>query len=410
MEARVLGGLLAAGAIVCSVAEAQLTVTKAGSTLKLAPMPTATGVTSVVVQASGAGQIFLSWAPVANATSYKVWGDGLPLTGQDANPGGLTKLGRYQNPNLSIGGLSGPGMGTWSIGAYLDPAVASSTPLTPVTKVSHWITGASGLQEPRMPAPTYLATRFDIGEGAWNDAYDRAMYTNFPMDQTCPQAMYVSLDGGAEPVLAAGKDLGVVTDQLQYLFPNLNGALHFRAPKVASITAAPAGNNAWIYAINCRGEYSNALPFKIWPGDLHVERANPDNAGTPAAATICISTCPGAPFYGGQMGTITGGGMKGTYTNITQSVMLEVIGKRATGEQVTFTTEAQTYGAGEGDERSVRFYAPSLTSGQYGVATLIDAKVFVVRRNPDAVVESNRIPICYRENGDGLQVMNYGGC
>ena len=110
------------------------------------------------------------------------------------------------------------------------------------------------------------------------------------------------------------------------------------------------------------------------------------------------------------MGTITGWGMKGKYTNITQSVMLEVIGKRATGEQVTFTTEAQTYGAGEGDERSVRFYAPSLTSGQYGVATLIDAKVFVVRRNPDAVVESNRIPICYRENGDGLQVMNYGGC
>ena len=409
MEARLLAGLFAAGAILGSVAEAQLTATRSGSILKLAPTPAATGVTSVVVQASGAGQVFLSWAPVANATSYMVWGDGLPMTGQQANPGGLMKSGKYQNPNLSVSGLTGPGMGTWSIGAYLDPA-SGATPTSPVTKVSHWITGASGLQQPRMPSPTYQAMSFNVAEGAWNDAYDRTMNTNFPMDQTCPQAMYVSLDGAAEPILAAGKDLGVVTDQLQYMFPNLNGALLFRAPKVASITTAPAGNNAWIYAINCRGEYSNALPFKIWPGDLHVERANPDNAGTPAEATICISTCPGAPFYGGQMGTMTGWGMKGKYTADAQHVMLEVTGKRVNGEQATFTTEAQTYGAGEGDERSVRFYAPKLTSAQFGVSTLIDAKVYVVRLIANAVVESNKIPICYRENGDGLQVMKYGGC
>ena len=392
MEARVLGGLFAAGAIFCSVAEAQLI-----SRRQAMEGPQPTGVTSVSIYASGAGQIYLSWAPVSNATSYKVWGEGLPLTGQDANMGGQIKA-RYQNPNLSISGLTGPGMGTWSIGAYLDPA-SGATPTSPATKVSHWITGASGLQQPRMPSPTYSATSMNITEAAWNDREGPVMRTSMPQAEQvaggCPQSVYFFVDGAAEPILAAGWYVNSTSTQPEAMFTNLNGSMYFRVPKAANITAAPTGNNAYVFAVNCRGEYTNALPFKIWPGDLHIEKAFPVSAVTGGSLK----------FLGGDNGDITGWGMKNQFATNTQKVILETKFARSDGSQTSTQTQLEVWTEGE---RTVGIKAPVLTTLAPATSALLDAKVYVVKDG----VQSNSIPICYRTEKDvvGMQVMNYGGC
>jgi len=371
-----------------SVGEAEVTWTR----------PDPVNPANMTVSSSGAAGVRVSWEPVANASYYMLWGDGLPGPGQQisaAPPTGLRSTRFVQNPGFYVSGLT-PGMGSWTVGTFYDPGpvstVASSFP-----KVSHWVTGAAGLVAPRMPAPTFSATQFNVPEGALNDRQGRTMATNIPQEQvqgTCPTDVMVFLDGATEPIRAASWYLDETNPNFR--FTNMNGTLYFRAPKVASITTAPTAPNAYIYAVNCKGEYTNALPFKIWPTDLHVE----------SIKTTASATGGSTKFFGGDKGSIFGWGMKGSFGPENQKVMLHAVFQQKNSTQTLVVDKEMDVWSN--DERQTAFTTPVLnTLASQNTFMLIEATVSVVKDN----VQSNSIPICFKTEGyNGMVVINYQGC
>ena len=344
---------------------------------------------------SGAAGLRLYWDVVPNASFYMVWGDGLPNTGQQVAGAGTALRTRMQLPGLYVSGLA-PGMGSWTVGSFYSPGPVS-TAAAQFTKVTHWVTGAAGFGPPRMPTPTFQATELNSQDGALNDRQGVTMATNVPQEQvqgTCPTDVMVFLDGATEPIRAASWYLGETNPNFQ--FTNMNGKLYFRAPKVASITTGPTAPNAYVYAVNCKGDYTNALPFKIWPTDLHIE----------SIRTLASVTGGSQKFYGGDRGSIFGWGLGGAFNASVQKVMLRAVFQKKTSQELlTVDKEMEVWA---NDERQVSITTPVLNTLASSVTwVLIDARAYVIKDG----AQSNLLAICFNSEGyQGMAVYPYSGC
>lgn len=232
---------------------------------------------SFTAKQTGAGTVQLSWASVPGASSYKLSGAGIPSAGI-----------QITDTTHTVTGLSGPGMYSWRLSA-------SGAPITlpgQSQAQSAWVTGTtSGLSAPTLPSPSFYLISFNIDEGARNDQQGRVAKTSLSLPASpsgnqnpcdCPYTPMFLYDNARAPVPAAGwyftssGDVQPDTDPACAKYTILFGnTLYLRAPTFPGLTyVRPPAYNTWVFVVNCRGEYSNARQFRVYPTDFELGYAD----------------------------------------------------------------------------------------------------------------------------------------
>jgi len=276
-------------------------------------------------------------------------------------------------------------MQTWRVSASF-PGGAIGNPSGPPATQSLWVKGTSGgFVQPTLPAPSFQLTGFNVDEGARNDQQGRVATTSLPLNENprdCPYTPMFFYDAAQAPVPAAG----FYVDQAGQVQPDTdpawakytilsNGHLYFRAPTFPALRyVTPPTYNSWVFVLNCRNEYSNAVRFRVYPTDLQL-----------------MSVTPGG-FIGGQQVNLFGTGFAGITPN-DQKVFFHVrLGRNnATNTALDYTTreiEAAPAFASQSsspqvlDSRQINVLAPSLEGLGYGYTSgyvLVESSVYVTR-------------------------------
>jgi hypothetical protein len=349
---------------------------------------------------TGAGTVQLSWPAVPGASYYKVTGAGIAAAGV-----------RASTTNQSVTGVASPGIQTWKVAAYFVTPTgdAGSAPVTQ----SIWVKAStSGLAAPLLPAPSFQLKSFNDDEGAKNDQQGRTAYTSLALNQNpqaCPYTPMFVYDGAQAPIPAAGFYLtasGQVepdTDPAYNKYSILNnGILYFRAPTFPGLKyVRPPAYNTWVYVVNCRGEYSNALHFRVYPTNLQLQFVTPTR------------------FIGGQQVNLFGAGFAGI-TPTDQKVLFHVtLGRtNAAGNALDQTVRdieaspAFPQGGAQQllNERQINVLAPNLDGLGYGPSSgyiLLDAQVYVTRGG----IPTAKLPVTIcRNDASAAQISGTGPC
>lgn len=265
-------------------------------------IPPVANPTGFVASQGRQGIVSLTWQPVPGAAFYQLWGSGLPNTGIQVSA--VPAPGQVQI-SQNVTGLPAPGMHAWMVGAYFLPGPVSTAASAFTTTALWLVSSTAGPVPPNLVSPTLPITQVDRDYGAYNDSKGRQIGTTFipsgPVPgtiQACPITPMFYYDGARPPVPAAPWDTLAGNAGPLVKYPIVNGGVHFRAPIIPGLpvvapTPAPSGSgsapyNAWVYLTNCRGEYSKALPFRIYSTALAITAASPP-AGVIAGQTMQVS-------------------------------------------------------------------------------------------------------------------------
>lgn len=379
-------------------AQIKPSATLSGSTPVAYKYPAPSSVTGLPV---GPGAVRLSWTPVAGVSYYAVTGPGLPS-------GGLTVSGT----TAAITGIPGPGMVTLKVAGV--SAMTAGMLLSPPATQAVWVTGATpGFITPSLPTPSFQLTRFDVDEGAKNDHQARMATTTLALPggnpSSCAYSPMVYFDGTQAPVPAAGWQVsssGQVepdSDPAYQKYSIVNGGtISFRAPDIPAGYVRPPTYNTWIFVVNCRNEYSNALQFRLYSPQLQLRdfiSLSCHNGqlsytfGYIGGGTGVGTASPRVPATtSGQRLAVQGTGFAGLAPT-DQTVTFHLYGVDASGTRISHDAVAQpaspTIGGTESNERQIVVFSPDPTT--FGMIGGVTATVAVTKGGKTTV----SLPVSY---------------
>ena len=361
-------GVTSASPKVAYSVPAAVSTTLASGTVTFAIAPPA----SFTAQ-SAAGGVQLAWSPVSGATSYMVSGPGLPAGG--ASVTGTSYL---------VSGLAGPAPYQWSVVAVSQSSSRQFTS-APVT-ASGWVTApGAGFATPRLPAPAFTGQP-NLPYGATTDHNGMTVRLSpTPTDaSSCPLVPMFYWNAASPPMPAAPfYRTTSATATAQEKYPFLYGAVYFRPPVIPGIAfvdpASPSSEfDAWFFVANCRGQYSNPVPFRMYSTEFRLSKAVTVEANVIAGGKMTIIGTGLAPWK--------------NYTNAppyNQKVIFFFTLVKGTQSYVR-ELEATVW---SNNEQSIAVDVPSIEALGFTSANsaLTEAKVYVVKDG----VRSNELPIRY---------------
>jgi hypothetical protein len=263
---------------------------------------------------------------------------------------------------------------------------------------------------PNLPSPSFEAKSLNVPAGAHNDAQGKIVRTNLNLtggeNQACPITVMFTFGTGVSVPAAGWYPTTASTAPAHERYPFLYGGAYFRPPAVpdgafpGGVPSPPQTKNSWVHLVNCRNEYSNALPFRIEPTKFQITKVWP------------------AAFIGGQQVVVSGSGLEGliscgsAWCAPTQKVMFHFkLGKNNqsnTGlDIVERDLEGPLWNGSSLDERAVNLFAPSLEGQGYTKASwvLMEASVYVMK----GTARSNSLPIRYCSSAANTSIAS-GSC
>jgi hypothetical protein len=251
---------------------------------------------------------------------------------------------------------------------------------------------------PRLPTPTFTISDLSRSSGARTDEQTMTVKTSIAVSNTewqaCPLTPMFAFGPPGVQVAAAPYYTNVdSTKPPAAKYTHFNGKLYFRPPWVpddAFPNALPTpgtATNSHIFVVNCRGEVSNALPFRLEPNKFQLLRVSKDG------------------FIGGEQIKFYGTGLQpmkscgNQWCAPTQKVMMVFkLGKTnaaGTGlDVIEREFEAPLWSSPHGlGERDVEVFAPSLAGAGYTNAqwVILESKAYVLKDG----LRSNYLPVRY---------------
>lgn len=347
---------------------------------------------SLTAVQSATATVQLSWTAVSGAAFYKVTGPGSTAAGVSVT--GTT---------VTATAVPGPGMLTWKVAAASTTTMGTVVGAPAVQTI--WVKGTtSNLDAPILPTPSFQLKNFNVDEGAKNDYQGRLGFTSLALNQNpqaCPYTPMFLYDGLQSPVPAAGYYLSSTgqvepdSDPAYEKYTILNGGIYFRAPTFPGLryVRAPV-YNTWVFIVNCRNEYSNAVKFRVYPTDFQLQYTDA-LACRNGQWVFQYGTIAGKQVTATSRGsrlTLHGTGFAGLAPT-DQKVVFHIAGLDNSGSSISRDVEAApafvTTGSTVLNERSIDVLSPDPAT--VGLFTVLQAAVSVLKGGQTTV----SLPVSY---------------